>query len=367
MRTLPALIGVLLLVSSVSALTWTSVNGCWTATDGGDIVVKFNTTGLQSFKMPNTVSSIEYIVVGGGGSGGETFSSGSNAGGGGAGGLLSNTIGYQVLPGSTYTIVVGQTGAVQTTNYYAGNNGTFSLLQNSSTVIANATGGGGGGGYGQGAGPLYSARAGGSGGGGGYPSNTAGAGIAGQGYVGGVATAVAAPGGGGGSGSAGSSGAASGMGGNGTVLSVSGENILYCVGGNGGQNTTTYGVNITTPNVGWGGNGAANVAGHNIGATGSNGTVIIRYVATAPVSSFNIVLTDTSTNSPTSWKWNATNLLGNNTEFTFSTSQSPIFNLGTGNWKINLTAINGVGSDTTSQIIGYNLTSPKVYFWNRTA
>lgn len=87
-----------------------------------------------------------------------------------------------------------------------------------------------------------------------------------------------------------------------------------------------------------------------------------------PNASFSIILTDTSTNYPTSWKWNATNLLGNNTEVTFSTAQSPTMNFGTGNWRINFTATNGIGSNTTNRtVIGYNLSSPRVYFWNRTA
>jgi PKD repeat protein len=87
----------------------------------------------------------------------------------------------------------------------------------------------------------------------------------------------------------------------------------------------------------------------------------------APVASFDIVLTDTSTQYPTSWIWNVTNLLGNNTEVTYSTSQNPILNLENGNWRINLTATNAVGSNTTSKIIGWNLSSPVVYFWKRTS
>jgi PKD repeat protein len=86
-----------------------------------------------------------------------------------------------------------------------------------------------------------------------------------------------------------------------------------------------------------------------------------------PNASFNIILSDTSTNYPTSWKWNATNLLGNNTEVTFSTSQNPIMNFGTGNWRINFTSTNALGSNTTNQTIGWNLSSPKVYYWSRTA
>ncbi len=87
----------------------------------------------------------------------------------------------------------------------------------------------------------------------------------------------------------------------------------------------------------------------------------------APIASFDIVLTDTSTQYPFSWIWNVTNLLGNNTEVTYSTLQNPVSNPGTGNWRINLTATNSVGSNTTSKIIGWNLSSPVAYFWKRTS
>ena len=100
------------------------------------------------------------------------------------------------------------------------------------------------------------------------------------------------------------------------------------------------------------------------------GTVNISGGGTAvssPNASFTIVLTDTSTQYPTSWKWNVTNLLGNNTEVTTSTAQNLLMNFGTGNWKINLTATNAFGSNTTTQYVGWNLSSPRVYFWNRTA
>jgi PKD repeat protein len=86
-----------------------------------------------------------------------------------------------------------------------------------------------------------------------------------------------------------------------------------------------------------------------------------------PNSSFVITLTDTSTNVPTSWKWNKTSLLGDNIETTFSTSQNPVFNFPTGNYLINLTTSNAIGSNSTNQTIGWNLSSPKVYFWSRTA
>lgn len=86
-----------------------------------------------------------------------------------------------------------------------------------------------------------------------------------------------------------------------------------------------------------------------------------------PKASFKIVLQDTSTEYPTAWKWNKTSLLGDGIESTFSTAQNPDFNFPTGNYKINLSVTNAFGTNTTNQTIGYNLSSPKVYFWSRTA
>jgi hypothetical protein len=106
--------------------------------------------------------------------------------------------------------------------------------------------------------------------------------------------------------------------------------------------------------------------------TGNVNTTFVNLTSTtstcplAPVASFVITLTDTSTNTPTSWQWNATNLLGNNTEVTFSTAQNPTMNFGIGNYLIKLTATNAVGSSSTTKNIGLDLSSPKVYFWNRT-
>jgi PKD repeat protein len=86
----------------------------------------------------------------------------------------------------------------------------------------------------------------------------------------------------------------------------------------------------------------------------------------SPRAYFNITLTDTSTNYPTTYRWNATNLLGNNTEFTFSTAKNPTIDyLGTGNWIINLNVTNLLGFNSTTKNVGINLSSPVVYFWKR--
>ncbi len=57
---------------------------------------------------------------------------------------------------------------------------------------------------------------------------------------------------------------------------------------------------------------------------------------------------DTSTNASTAWEWTATNVTGNNTPFTFSTSAEATLTLGVGNWSIRHTASNADGSDTTA-------------------
>jgi PKD repeat protein len=57
-----------------------------------------------------------------------------------------------------------------------------------------------------------------------------------------------------------------------------------------------------------------------------------------------VQLIDTSTNTPTSWGWNATNA-DNSTRIQFSTSQNPVQTFDAGNWSVVLTAANAYGSD----------------------
>jgi hypothetical protein len=130
----------------------------------------FNTPGTYSWTAPAGVTSVSAVAVGAGGGGsvgdymGQDFSSQgfSKAGGGGGLGWKNN---IPVVPGQTYTVVVGQGGG------YAGN-GTNSYFINLTTVVgfaglANGTGGayiGDGGGYG-------GLGRGGGGGAGGYTGN----------------------------------------------------------------------------------------------------------------------------------------------------------------------------------------------------
>ena len=67
--------------------------------------------------------------------------------------------------------------------------------------------------------------------------------------------------------------------------------------------------------------------------------------------------TDTSTNSPTAWVWNATNVTGNNTPFTFSNAQNPTQSFGIGNFSIKLKASNAGGSGISAQVTFINVSA----------
>ena len=119
------------------------------------------------------------------------------------------------------------------------------------------------------------------------------------------------------------------------------------------------------------GNWSINLTATN--AAGSNISTQITWVNVSippPVASFtgtplsgttplSVTFTDTSSNTPTSWKWGAKNLTpGNNTWFQFSTIQNPVQVFGVGNWSINLTATNAVGSNISTQITWVNVSIP---------
>jgi PKD repeat protein len=75
---------------------------------------------------------------------------------------------------------------------------------------------------------------------------------------------------------------------------------------------------------------------------------------TAPL---NVQFNDTSTNTPTTWQWNATNVSGNNTPFTFSTTQNASAVFGVGNFSIKLNASNAGGSNISTQVTWINVSS----------
>ncbi len=105
---------------------------------------------------------------------------------------------------------------------------------------------------------------------------------------------------------------------------------------------------------------------------GSNSTRKTGYVNASepvPVASFNanktsgtapltVQFTDKSTNNPTSWLWNATNITGNKTPVTFSTVQSPVQVFGIGNFSIALKATNSGGSGVSTQVMFINVSEP---------
>jgi hypothetical protein len=95
----------------------------------------WSTAGTYYWTCPAGVTQIKVIVSGGGGAGGPVGGTGAGASGGGAGGTSIAT--PTVVPGTTYTIVVGAGGASTTTGN-GGNGGT------STAFGISATGGAGG-------------------------------------------------------------------------------------------------------------------------------------------------------------------------------------------------------------------------------
>jgi len=366
MKILPIILGIFLLVGTASAVTWTDAGGCWTATDGSDILVMFNSTGTKYFTIPSGVTSIKYLVVAGAGGGGGSPDWGAKSGGGGAGGFLNNTTGYPVDDNSIYTIIVGAGGAMKTGSTGAvGNSGTNSTLKNASVTIADARGGGGGAGYGQ----SQVGQPGGSGGGGAYQGNSAGAGTSGQGNNGGAATGIHDEGGGGGAGSVGTTGG-TGQGGTGFVSSITGESAVYAVGGNGGQNTTTNSQNGTPANSGNGGHGTNGTMMR--GGAGADGIVILRYAGAGsplPVPSFTsdvtsgisplaVQFTDTSVTTPTAWNWSYQGIAGGNTTQTWwSQIQNATGVFTTGNYTIHLNVTNASGYNVSTSNYWINVTA----------
>jgi hypothetical protein len=67
--------------------------------------------------------------------------------------------------------------------------------------------------------------------------------------------------------------------------------------------------------------------------------------------------TDTSTATPTAWTWNATNVTGNNTPFTFSTINNPSHDFGVGNFFIQLNVSNACSANTSWQITFINVSA----------
>lgn len=228
--------------------------------------------------------TIEYLIVAGGGSGGlSSYSNpnGAGAGGGGAGGLLTG-VGLSVVPGTSYSILVGAGGAAVTNpagGYYSGNPGA-----NSSAFSLTAIGGGYGGGN------LIGGN-GGSGGGSGWATTSPTSGTLGQGNAGGAGQGSAVPYWGGSGGGAGAAGTNGGAGGIGVASSITGSSVFYAGGGGptqvngaaslgGAGGGGAGGLNGTSGQINTGGGGGAGSSASGTSGAGGSGVVIVRYLGT---------------------------------------------------------------------------------------
>lgn len=241
----------------------------------------YTTPGSYSWTCPDGVTSVSVVCVGGGGGGGSTGFSGGGGGGGGGLGWKNN---ITVVPGNSYTVVVGISGTRDSTTH-----GGDSYFIDSSTVAGlgglsstDASGGTGGGYVGDGGGnggtPNNSGTADSTGGGGagGYSGNGGGSAINTNGTAG-------SGGGGGGGGAGGSSDAASGGGGVGLEgEGSSGAGGVYTggdagAGGGGGSGGTAGGAGTSRPNNGGGnyGGGGGGAELNNEAGNGADGAVRI--------------------------------------------------------------------------------------------
>lgn len=152
---------------------------------------EFTTAGTYTWVAPAGVTSVSVVAIGGGGSGGCAYGGGNIASGGG-GGALSFKNNITVVPGNSYTVVVGAGGPRVGYSATNGTAGGESYFINISTVQAGGGGGGprasgvdtvggtggtrgagdgGGNGGAGGGGNVNTYNAGGGGGAGGYAGN----------------------------------------------------------------------------------------------------------------------------------------------------------------------------------------------------
>lgn len=275
-----------------------------TLTAGSGVTIT-NGPGTITIGASGSSYVLEYLVVGGGGGGGGTY----HGGGGGAGGYRSSVVGESsgggasaeptiaVVPGTIYPIVIGAGGAGGP-GFAADSTGTSGGNSSFGDIISI---GGGGGGSGGNATPPKDGKNGGSGGGGALYAaaiSAVGAGTAGQGFAGGLATSANTPaygaGGGGGAGAVGQAGTTvkGGNGGIGVQSAINGT-ATHRAGGGGGSvfGTASAGTGGTggggngsssqgaagTANTGGGGGGSERTGANNPGGAGGSGVVIVRY------------------------------------------------------------------------------------------
>lgn len=260
-----------------------------TSISGGYAVLTFTEIGACDWTAPDGVTKAEILIVAGGGGGGAI-----SGGGGGGGGVIAregSANAITIVPGQSYSVVVGAGGTAASVSL-GGNGG------NSSAFGLTALGGGGGG--------LFGARglSGGSGGGGGGnaaggAASQPGSSSSGLGTAGGSAATNTGGGngrggGGGGAaqaGAAGSSGSRGGFGyrslitsvcyagggGGGVGNQIAAGGAAPCGGGAGGKGSTGVGT-AGLPNTGGGGGGGGSIAGSGAsGGVGGSGVVIVRY------------------------------------------------------------------------------------------
>ena len=265
----------------------------------------YNTPGTYSWTAPAGITSVSVVAVGGGGSG---YGGGSLGGGGGGGGGLGWKNDITVVPGQSYTVVVGSGGSGGASSSGDGAN---SYFIDTSTVagfggagginrLGSAEGGGyvgdGGGNGGRGGNSGQNLYPGGGGGAGGYSGDGGDANYSAPGSNG--------SGGGGGGGASGDSreynggggggvGILEGEGSNGNAGDTSGGDGFPGGGGSGGQS----GSGMQGGDFGGGGAGAGGNAPGGVPGNGGDGGVRIIWVQDGPsysIRKFPSTLTDTN-------------------------------------------------------------------------
>ena len=266
--------------------------------------VQFTTPGTFSWTAPERVNSVSVLCIGGGGSGGAAYWAGGGGGGGGLG--WKNNI--AVIPGTSYTVVVGAGGVgISANSGGLGTSGGPSYFINTTTVQGlGGTAGTGtvsdsNGPYSGGVGGSYTGDGGGVGGTGGTSnSDTAGGGGGAAGYAGnGGAGGAGGPGSGGGgagginggnNGSTGATQSGGGVGllGQGTSGASAGQGGSG--GANGSANATDGGSLNTGGQYGGGGGGQSNDAKGTPGCNGGGGAVRIMWggARTYPTNAANV-------------------------------------------------------------------------------
>jgi len=229
---------------------------------------EFTSAGTYAWTAPNGVSSVSVLCVGGGAGGRYiTLPTGRYLTYGGAGGDLVYSNSVAVIPGNTYTVVVGagglqQTGSSGTVAVYSGKDSTFNgttVVAAGGSSISSSSGGvvrsGGNGGAAWtddfGATPVPGS---GGGGAGGYSGN------GGTGGSGGVGSSGSGGGGGGGGGNSGGL-----TGGNGGGVGIYGEGASGAGGSLGGAG----GAGSSGSGQLYGGGGRAGVSARSNGASGA--------------------------------------------------------------------------------------------------